>query len=408
MKTPTTKLLPCSLSHHARRSVFIGQALLLVATISGCFGDPSAVADGGAETSPDASADHRSVDAATSDTTAHPADGGSALLAAAATCTEASQCASGFCADGVCCNAACTGSCQSCSLTGKLGTCSPVKNAQDDTCGGDATCDPSGTCRKGLGQACSGPTDCATGNCVDGVCCSSSVCGTCQSCAVAGSVGICAPVPKYTDDPDSSCSGTQTCNGLGQCQLKMGSQCGNAADCVSEQCTDGVCCESACAGTCYSCNQKGSEGTCKAIDGDVDPWATVTCTGSSICTAPNGAAPSCKLRDGQSCTSNDQCLNGSCLLSYLDSDGDGYGSTSVHRCELARQPGYIAVGGDCCDSDPQAHPGVTAYSQTTDACGSFDWNCNGVVEKSSTSGTAAMACGCVGGGKLGEVCTLCR
>lgn len=99
-----------------------------------------------------------------------PADAGTPPPANQA-CTVAAQCASGFCVYGVCCDTACDGACQSCSQTGKVGTCSPVKNATDDTCTGGSTCDSTGACRKILGQSCSGANPCASGNCVDGVCC---------------------------------------------------------------------------------------------------------------------------------------------------------------------------------------------------------------------------------------------
>jgi hypothetical protein len=398
-----TTLKNVSRSHRTARilgsSSLIGQTLALLAVLSGC--EPADSTPPGAETG-------RVADAAAGADAGidrgAPATPTATVLVAAQTCTGGSQCASGFCVDGVCCDTACGGTCQSCSMTGKVGTCSPVLDAQDDTCDGQSTCDSSGNCRTGLGKACSAGADCASGSCVDGVCCSTSACGTCQSCAVPGSVGICAPVAKLTDDPDS-CTGLDTCNGLGACQLKPGSPCDSASSCVSQQCADGVCCDEACGDTCYGCNQAGSVGTCKPIDGAEDLTATVTCSGGSICAVSGGAAPSCKLKDGQPCTSNDQCVNGSCLTSYLDADGDGFGGAAVRRCELKPQPGYVTEAGDCCDADAHAHPGVTAYSSAKDACGSYDWNCNGVDERSASS---TVNCGCVSFGKFGDTCGACR
>jgi hypothetical protein len=50
--------------------------------------------------------------------------------------------------------------------------------------------------RASAGTACeSAHADrCATGNCVEGVCCGSARCGSCESCAVMGSEGRCAPL----------------------------------------------------------------------------------------------------------------------------------------------------------------------------------------------------------------------
>jgi hypothetical protein len=46
--------------------------------------------------------------------------------------------------------------------------------------------------------------------------------------------------------------------------------------------------------------------------------------------------------------------------------------------------GYPAVGGgcngeDCCDTDPNAHPGQSAYFTQADRCGSFDYDCTGSI-----------------------------
>jgi hypothetical protein len=37
-------------------------------------------------------------------------------------------------------------------------------------------------------------------------------------------------------------------------------------------------------------------------------------------------------------------------------------------------------GDDCCDNDARTHPGATDYYDTADACGSFDYDCNGKDE----------------------------
>jgi hypothetical protein len=402
-------------------------ALAAITLLSACPGPsaPDEETDGGAAASPaDAAAGRgaggaggNSAGAPGAGTSGHggalrtpdaaaqaPSDGGAA--SANQTCTTGPQCASGFCVDGVCCDTACNGSCVSCALTGKVGTCSPVKNATDDTCGGDSICDPSATCRKNLGKSCSASNECASGNCVDGVCCTSSACGTCQACGVPGFEGSCTAVPRFTDDADSGCSGASTCNGLGECHLENGSACSAGSDCVSLSCTDGVCCNEACDGTCYSCDQAGSVGTCKSIDGAQDPSAVVACTGNDICTTPAGGAPSCKIKDGEPCTNSADCLHASCLTIYRDADGDGYGGTVSRICTTSVPAGYVATGGDCCDSDAQAHPGQSNYYTVEDACGSFDWNCNGTIDRSSTVSSAA--CGCLNLGKLGLSCVFCR
>ena len=51
-----------------------------------------------------------------------------------------------------------------------------------------------------------------------------------------------------------------------------------------------------------------------------------------------------------------------------DQDGDGW---------LSMGPG--CNGEDCCDSDPDAHPGQTSFFTRANHCDSFDYDCDGVV-----------------------------
>lgn len=377
MKKTTKSIGRTTLATHLRTAAAIG-GLLFAASSGACGPESGGLAgDGGSLINPD-SAPAVSDTGTGADVSPQPPPN--------STCTAGGQCASGFCVDGICCDRACDGSCESCALTGKVGTCSPIKNATDDVCGGASTCDGDGACRKLLGKACTSPSECASGNCVDGVCCGSAACGACQSCATPGSEGTCAVVARSTDDV-AHCAADQTCDGLGTCRSKNGTACSTDANCTSLNCVDGICCDVACAGsgagTCRSCSEAGRVGTCVEVR--------------------------CKSGEGASCAANADCLNGSCLTSYRDGDHDGYGSAKVTRCELAPATGYVLAGGDCCDSDPGTHPGVASYSVAANACGGFDWNCDGRSERSDGSSTA---CGCVGItiGKLGggQVCTACR
>jgi hypothetical protein len=62
---------------------------------------------------------------------------------------------------------------------------------------------------------------------------------------------------------------------------------------------------------------------------------------------------------------------------YADMDGDGYGSfIFLTDCENPGVPGVTLVGGDCDDTDPLVHAGVT------EVCGNgIDDNCNGAVDE---------------------------
>ena len=109
----------------------------------------------------------------------------SAPKANGAMCGGNGECASNLCVEGVCCNDACDGSCESCTVSGNVGTCSPIP------AGGD---DPKNMCG-------------TTGN----------VCGNTGKCN--GNRG-CQQAPDGTDCPDA-CDGDQfqsrTCNGSGAC-----------------------------------------------------------------------------------------------------------------------------------------------------------------------------------------------
>jgi hypothetical protein len=91
----------------------------------------------------------------------------------------------------------------------------------------------------GNGQACAGTNQCASGNCIDGVCCNTSCLTTCQACNITGSVGSCVNVPQYQEDPvaTTACQGVNSCNGAGVCALDNGQACNNNTSCASNNCT---------------------------------------------------------------------------------------------------------------------------------------------------------------------------
>jgi hypothetical protein len=188
--------------------------------------------------------------------------------------------------------------------------------------------------------------------------------------------------------------------------MPPGSACESATECASHVCVDSVCCISACASPCYACNQPVARGTCLPIYGTVDEVAIPSCTGIRTCSVDSASTPSCALVDGQECSRDTDCSSRHCRTYYLDHDNDGYGAAagSIQRCDATPNPPapYIALGGDCCDTDPGANPllPATSFLPTADACGSFDWNCSGMPEKEPLTCflSPALACGqkCIG------------
>lgn len=113
----------------------------------------------------------------------------------------------------------------------------------------------------GPGAACDPESPCATLPCVDGRCCTQS-CETCETCT--GPDGTCIVVPVGLPDvsPASTCEGTQTCDGFGNCKLANGESCENDALCSSGYCVGGLCCNLECNDGCGVCNSADNKGTC--------------------------------------------------------------------------------------------------------------------------------------------------
>ena len=126
---------------------------------------------------------------------------------------------------------------------------------------------------------------------------------------------------------------------------------------------------------------------------------SLTAGGANCAPGPTFDQPVCLLNDGQPCSSGSDCVSGQCNTFYYDGDGDKYGSTdsSISICGPPDAPpaAYVVAAGDCCDSDANAHPNQSAFFSRADACGSFDYNCDGFAEKANNaapcSGYAAGA-----------------
>src|SRR5439155_2732301 len=161
-------------------------------------------------------------------------------------------------------------------------------------------CDGLGNCLLSNGQACTGGAQCASGNCVNAVCCSAASCPTCQACNLGALSGNCANQPAGAGN---GCSGAgQSCDGLGNCKLANGAACTVGTQCLSNFCTDGVCCMAATCGTCKTCNgaMPGMCGNSPLGPGNGCSGATQSCDG----------AGNCKLSNGQACgTTNGLCAS---------------------------------------------------------------------------------------------------
>jgi Cellulose binding domain len=272
------------------------------------------------------------------------------------TCAAGTECGSGLCQQGVCCASACTGTCQSCALSGTAGTCTNVPTGQDplgqctdqgaSTCGTDGLCNGAGACRLyGAGTACQGAS-CSGSTATPARTCDGT--GTCQT--VSGTA--CDPYAcgatacKTTCSVAADCVSPFTCIG-GSCVKKgPGATCAAGGECLSGVCAQGVCCQTACAGTCQSCALTGTAGTCTSVPAGQDPLNQCADNGAAACGtdgACNGSG-ACRLYGAGTTCAAASCT-GTTLTSARTCNGTG-------TCQAATTSGCapFACGSAACNT----------------------------------------------------------
>jgi hypothetical protein len=267
--------------------------------------------------------------------------------------------------------------------------CSATTGACNSTCTRTEDCAPGIVCmldqhscgKKGLGQPCGVPAECASGYCVDKVCCQDSCQGACRSCTLGAIPGVCtlagpgAPDPRAAckDQGKASCGTDGTCTGDGFCHRY-------AAGTV---CTQGTCDGATNARTLPStCDGKG---TCTG-------GAMVSC-GAYRC---NGSVCFAGCSSDADCVPPNTCLSGACGLR-----GNGAPCTKPSDCA----PPYTCIGSTCqllqlgsaCTADAECGSGqcTEGVCCELDSCGTcrsckvsgFVGFCHGL-----TAGTADARC----------------
>ncbi len=239
------------------------------------------------------------------------------------------------------------------------------------------------------GAPCGSAAECASGHCVDGVCCNTACSASCDVCAASlgattdGQCGIAAlgvaPAPPCPGGhhcsglvsfcltscgsdawcaPDHYCSAAAACtprkaNGS-PCDVGAGADClaASCRACASGSCTDGVCCDAPCAEPCATCSIAGgavADGTCTPVaegsPGDPD-------CGAFAC---NGASPSCPTQ----CVSDADCeptrfCASSGLCEPRKALGNPCNVAAGADCAAAGcracQVGLACADGVCCDA----------------------------------------------------------
>jgi len=378
------------------------------------------------------------------------ASGGDCMVSGCRECTGTLTCK-----DGYCCNSTCTSTCYTCAGTVK-GACSQVLSAEDsDTCTGTKTCSSSGSCLSKNGETCTLGSQCASGSCVDGVCCNTACTGGCDVCnATAGTCtvvaqgtagsgcggyvcnGSSATCPT-TCGNDADCASTYYCASSGTCQPRkaQGTTCNQAAGadckstgcrvCTTGNCIDGYCCNTACGDSCDACNgaalgwSGATNGTCAiapasyagspacvayACNGTSANCAT-GCTSDAQCASGHycNAAGACVAQktQGTSCNLATDCrVSGTCRACATGNCVDGYCCNTAcgSQCQACDVSG---AQGTCVTVTGAVHvnPAISARTACagSGACAS---TCNGLDASKCTYPGSALSCGsasCMGG-----------
>jgi hypothetical protein len=105
-----------------------------------------------------------------------------------------------------------------------------------------------------------------------------------------------------------------------------GTPCSENADCLSNACADGVCCENACAGRCQGCNQPGHAGECIPLPNGTPCPDTDVCNGEELCY-------------------NGSCQQGKPMVCHDDID------CTVDACDPTRGCVFQPLAADCDDQE---------------------------------------------------------
>lgn len=290
------------------------------------------------------------------------------VTAPGAVCVIDDDCSSGSCDQGVCCAGACTATCRSC--VAGTGACQLVSNADDpSSCKGDNTCDATGACKKKRGRACAGPIDCASGFCVDGVCCDRACSGTCEACD-GPTPGTCTTIPGKPHGTRACATDGTACGGA--CSGTVADRCTfpDATTGCGASCADGVRNAGACdtKGACILQGPRPCPGNYACLD---DKACRTTCSTNAECARGYGCeAAKCipiAYCDGQQTIigvdgkSKTDCAPFTC-------------DTSTNRCRVTCEdvngcapPFFCNVAGECVA--PPSAPSGCAVTTTADLGG---------------------------------------
>ena len=210
-----------------------------------------------------------------------------------------------------------------------------IKNGSetDKDCGGICGLCPGTGCGTNGGL-------CASGNCVDKVCCNTTCTGDCQACDIAGSIGTCTNLS--IGKVDASCPSLKACDGAGNCKLTSSNACANDGECLSGICNVGICRVQS-TGACTDDIACGS-GYCK------NNTICDDCTLGSQCKSSMCSVTTCKAPGGAPCDVDNDCAGGKCQFNLCMVNDNAPCSTGADcRSGFCKNNVCTACGGngDC-------------------------------------------------------------
>lgn len=305
----------------------------------------------------------------------------------AKSCLLAADCKSGVCTGDVCQAPTCSDAASNGVETG-----TDCGGADCPKCGPDEGCNSNEDC---VGDECSGVGGTCTPNCADqtknetesDVDCGG---GDCPKCDVGG----------QCDALDTNCVDTAFCD-AGTCATKKvkATPCAGANECASGHCADGICCVSACASTCFTCNGFDGPGNCGLVLLGTDP--DNECNGNGGADVCNGDG-ACGGSNGMACSSPADCASALCA------DGVCCDQLCDYPCEACTAAKTGGADGVCAKVTMGIDP-------DSECVGSLTCNGNGSCSPKLTNGNACTVAGecqsnfCVDGICCNNICnTTCR
>jgi MYXO-CTERM domain-containing protein len=205
------------------------------------------------------------------------------------------------------------------------------------------------------GTPCTGPLECLSGACADGVCCDTACDGDCDACTAelkgSGPDGSCGPMPVGTSCGETECSTgsvrSYACDAVGTCEQ-------SEVSCEPYQCADATTCATSCGSdqdcvpetTCDLAADKCTAGICKddvtleKPDGELQSCAPYRCDDGfckTTCEAADDCAPNPACADVE-CVAG-ECQGVNCQEPAAVDEGGGESEGDGCGCRVAERRG---------------------------------------------------------------------